>query len=95
MKHCTYICRNKNEIVMKTVKIFTNGKSLFTLENYQPSAGVCHVHGITAHSVVSVAKKRAMHTKGQLHYVVGAGDRVVLSNVSLKRGQQLGNFMVK
>jgi hypothetical protein len=79
---------------MKQVTIFTNGKSLFTLENYQPSAGVCHAHGITVHSRVSILKKRAMHTKGQLHYVSGFGDRKVLNGATLKRGQELGNFKV-
>jgi hypothetical protein len=76
------------------VTIFTNGKSLFTLENYQPSAGVCYAHNITVHSRVSILKKRAMHTGGQLHYVSGCGDRVVLNGVSLRRGQELGNFKV-
>lgn len=35
-----------------------------------------------------------MHTKGQLHYVFGSGDRKALSDVSLKRGQQLGEFKI-
>ena len=79
---------------MKKVAIFTNGKSLFTLENYGKTAGVCHSHGITLHKEVSRNVARAMHTNGTLHYVIGMGDRSVLKGVSLKRKQKLGNFDV-
>lgn len=79
---------------MKTVTIYTNGKQLFTLENYCKTAGVCHVNGITIHSEVSERKARAMHSKGSLHYVYGTGDRKHLSN-TLRRGVKVGSFEVQ
>ena len=78
---------------MKTV-IYTNGKSLFTLEDYSKTAGVSHVLGITLHSVVDVATARAMHERGQLHYIFGTGDRKELQNVSLNRKMKLNNFEI-
>lgn len=89
-----FVETKKQSNMEKQVTIFTNGKSLFTLENYSLSAGVCHAHGITVHSKVSVLKKRAMHTKGQLHYVTGIGDRKVLAGISLYKGAELGSFKV-
>ena len=77
---------------MKKVTIYTNGKSLFTLENYGKTAGVSHVNEITFYKEVSKISARAMHTNGTLHYVIGMGDRKVLKGVALKRKQRLGNF---
>jgi len=78
---------------MKTTTIYTNGKSLFTLENYDKTAGVSHANEITIHSEVSKLKARAMHSKGQLHYIFGTGDRKAIAGVSLKRGQ-ISNFQI-
>lgn len=90
-----YICGvTKNFAIMNTVTIYTNGKQLFTLENYGKTAGVCHVNGITIHSEVSKLKARAMHSNGTLHYVYGYGDRKHLKN-TLRRGAKLGSFDVK
>lgn len=77
-----------------TTTIYTNGKSLFTLENYGKTAGVCHVHGITIHSEVSQLKARAMHSNGSLKYVFGIGDRKEISEVSLSKRSKLNNFKV-
>lgn len=38
-------------------QIYTNGKSLFTLQNYGKTAGVSHPNGITFHSEVDAIKK--------------------------------------
>lgn len=72
---------------MYTTTIYTNGKSLFTLENYSKSAGVSHANEITIHSEVSKLKARSMHSNGQLHYIFGTGDRKSLAGISLKRGK--------
>jgi hypothetical protein len=80
---------------MKSVNIFTNGKTLFTLENYDKVSGVCHVNGITLKGQVSKLKARAMHSNGSLHYIFGMGNRNVLSTLSLKRNQTFGKFQVK
>lgn len=78
---------------MTTQTIYTNsiGK-LFTLENYDKVAGVCHVHGIVKYGVISKFKAREMHEKGSLHYISGFGDRKVLAG-NFKRGQ-LSNFKI-
>jgi hypothetical protein len=72
---------------MNTKTIYTNGKSLFTLENYSKSAGVSHANQITIHSVVTIRKARAMHSNGSLHYILGTGDSKHIAGLSLKRGQ--------
>lgn len=77
---------------MKTT-IYTNGKSLFTLENYDKTSGVSHANNITIHSEVSKLKARAMHSNGQLHYIFGTGNRNVIAGVALKRGQ-IANFSI-
>jgi hypothetical protein len=79
---------------MKTTTIYTNGKSLFTLENYGKIAGVNHVHGITIHSVVSTYTARGMHERGQLHYIFGTGDRKELAGVAINRKMKLNNFEI-
>lgn len=79
---------------MKTTTIYTNGKSLFTLENYSKTAGVCHVNGITLHSEVSQLKARAMHSNGQLFYVTGMGDRKQLTDLQMKRGRNTESFQI-
>lgn len=76
------------------VTIYTNGKSLFTLEDYGKTAGVCHPLNITLHSEVSKITARAMHSKGELHYIFGIGDRKVLSGVALNRKMELENFEI-
>jgi hypothetical protein len=78
---------------MKTT-IYTNGKSLFTLENYGKTAGVCYVHGITIHSEVSKLKSRQMHSLGSLFYIFGTGDKKELFNLKLSRKTKLNNFQV-
>ena len=80
---------------MKTVTIYTNGKQLFTLENYSKTTGVCHVNGITIHSEVSKLKARAMHSKGVLHYIHGVGDRKEITTSKIFRGAKIGQFEVK
>jgi hypothetical protein len=72
---------------MNAKTIYTNGKSLFTLENYSKSAGVSHANQITIHSVVTIRKARAMHSNGSLHYIFGTGDSKDIAGLSLKRGQ--------
>jgi len=79
---------------MKNITIYTNGKSLFTLENFGKSAGVCHPHNITLHSEVNQLTARAMHSRGQLHYIVGTGDRKELAGVALSRKTKLENFSI-
>jgi len=72
---------------MNATTIYTNGKSLFTLENYSKSAGVSHANQITIHSVVTLRKARAMHSTGSLHYVFGTGDTKDIAGISLRKGQ--------
>jgi hypothetical protein len=79
---------------MKKITIYTNGKSLFTLENYDKTSGVSHVHGITLHSEVSQLMARSMHEKGQLFFIFGEGDRKELSNVQLSKKTKLNNFEI-
>jgi len=79
---------------MKKVTIYTNGKSLFTLEDYSKTAGVSHVLGITIHSEASKNMARAMHTSGQMHRLEGLGDRKELQNLSLNRNMKLNNFKI-
>lgn len=79
---------------METVTVYTNGKNLFTLENYDKAAGVSHANGITIHSQVSKLKVRAMHENGQIHYISGMGDRKVLKGVSLNRKMTLKQFQI-
>ncbi len=79
-----------------TTRIYTNGKSLFTLEDYA-QGGVCHVHGIKFYEEMDVLKVRALHENGNLHYVFGVGDRKVLKDIHLKRkggGGKIGNFKI-
>jgi len=80
---------------MKNKHIFTNGTSLFTLENYGKTAGVCHEHGITFHCTVSVLKARCMHSTGSLHYVFGTGDRKALAGIKVNKRTKLENFEVR
>ena len=80
---------------MKKVTIYTNGKSLFTLESYGKTSGVSHANGVTIHSFVSVLTKRAMHERGSLHYVVGYGDMKAIDGVAMSRNKVLGSFTVK
>ena len=77
-----------------SVTIYTNGISLFTLENFSKTAGVCHPLNITFHSEVSKLTARAMHERGQLHYIFGMGDRKELAGISLKRNMKLENFEI-
>ena len=79
---------------MKNTVIYTNGKSLFTLENYNKVSGVCHSNGIVIHSEVSHLMARAMHENGRLHYIFGIGDRAAIANKPLKRGLLLGKFKI-
>lgn len=76
------------------VTIYSNGISLFSLPNYSPAAGACHVNGITIHSTVDQLKARAMHANGAMHRVYGIGDSKALQRVALKRGMKLGSFAV-
>ena len=80
---------------MKAVTIYSNGKQLFTLENYGKTAGICHENGITIYKEVSERKARAMHSKGALLYVFGYGDTKALKGVKLKRGAKIGNFEIR
>jgi len=84
----------KKKEIMRTVTIYTNGISKFTLEDFGKTAGVCHPHNITIDSEVTPLQKRAMHSRGQLHYVFGTGDRKVLSAVSLKRVMKVEGFEI-
>ena len=77
---------------MKTTTIYTNGKSLFTLENYDKTAGASHVNGITIHSEVSIRVKRAMHERGQITYIQGIGDRKELKDVIITKKSKFINF---
>ncbi len=79
---------------MQTTRIYTNGISLFTLENYDKTSGVCRPLNITFHSEVSKLTGRAMHERGQLHYIFGIGNRKELSGVALNRKMKLKNFQI-
>jgi hypothetical protein len=79
---------------METTRIYTNGISLFTLENYGKTSGVCHPLNITLHSDVSKLTAKAMHERGKLHYVFGIGDRKELASVALNRKMKLENFKI-
>lgn len=79
---------------MNNTTIYTNGISLFTLEDFGKTAGVSHPLNITIHSEVSKLKARAMHDRGQLNYVFGIGDRKELAGVALNRKMKLENFKV-
>ena len=79
---------------MKTNTIYTNGKSLFTLEDFGKTAGTCEVNEIKKHSEVSDITRRSMHSKGQLHYIFGVGNRNELKGISLKRGMKLKSFKI-
>jgi hypothetical protein len=92
-----YFCLNKQRktIIMKKVNIFrTKLGQLITLENYGATAGVCHAHGITFEKQVYQNQAQAMHSMGQLQYVIGVGDRKVLVERPLRRGKTYGNFKV-
>ena len=77
-----------------TVRIYTNGKSLFTLEDYSGFDGCSYGNNITIHSEVSKLKARAMHENGSLHYVFGTGNRKELKDLSISRKTKLNNFEV-
>jgi len=80
---------------MKTTTIYTNGKSLFTLEDFGKTAGTCEVNGISKYDEVSDTLRRSMHANGQLHYIFGIGDRKEIKGISLKKGIKLEFFQVK
>lgn len=84
---------HKHHKTMKQVTVYTNGKSLFTLENYGKTAGVSHANGVSIHSIVSIFVKRAMHTNGSLHYIIGTGDMRHIANTALSR-RNYGPFNV-
>ena len=77
---------------MKKTTIYTNGNSLFTLENYGKTSGVSELHGIKIHSIVNKIKARAMHESGELHYIFGTGDRKELNGATLNRKMNFNNF---
>ncbi|HET8738064.1 MAG TPA: hypothetical protein VFM69_15845 [Pricia sp.] len=79
---------------MENVIIYTNGKSLFTLEDYGKTAGVSHPLNITLHSEVSKITARAMHESGKLHYIFGTGDRKELAGIALNRKMKFENFEI-
>lgn len=79
---------------MKTITIFTNGKILFTLEDYCPAAGVCHSLGITQYRKVDESIKNKMHASNELYYIKGTGNRKEISNKELYKGIVLDNFTV-
>ena len=79
---------------METKNIYTNGTSLFTLENYSLTAGMCHPHNITLHGKLSKIEARAMHERGQLHYITGSGDRKEIAGIALNRKLKLKNFKI-
>lgn len=80
---------------MKTERIYKNEKGVrFTLENYDKVAAVSHANNITFDKEVDKTTARAMHERGQLHYVFGIGDRKELTG-RLRRGKEYGNFQVR
>lgn len=78
----------------KLTTIYTNGKSLFTLEDYGKKAGVCHANNITIHSEVSHRVGMAMHSTGKLHYIFGIGDTIELKDKYLNRSMKLNKFTI-
>lgn len=78
----------------KLTTIYTNGKSLFTLENYSKSAGVCHTNNITLHKEVSHLTAMSMHSSGKLHYIFGIGDTVELKDKYLNRNMKFKKFEI-
>lgn len=89
-----YMSNKQTQGIMTTVKTFTNGKSIFTLENYDWTTGVSIPNGIIFYKAISIEEKRKLHSNGSLHYVYGSGDRKVLKNTPLKRGKVYGKFEV-
>jgi hypothetical protein len=79
---------------MNNLTIYTNGQSLFTLESFGKTAGVCHEHGITIHSEVSQSNARAMHSKGSLFYIFGIADRKALSGIRLTKKTSVKGFKI-
>lgn len=77
------------------VTVYTNGVSLFTLENHDKTSGVSHSNNITIHSEISLLKARSMHSTGRLYYVFGIGDRKELKNIKLTRRLKLKNFKIR
>ncbi len=75
----------------------------FILKDFQPSASVCYPNQIVPAfydengkpEMTSQSMVRAMHERGQLHYIYGSGDRKVLTNAILKRGKKIENFEIK
>jgi hypothetical protein len=78
----------------KTTTIYTNGKSLFTLSNYDRVSGICHANGIMIAKEVTQRVARSMHENGSLFYVQGIGDRKALKNITLKKGLKIENFSI-
>ena len=78
----------------KTTTIYTNGKSLFTLSNYDRVSGICHANGIMIAKEVTQRVARSMHENGSLFYIGGIGDRKVLKNITLKKGLKIENFSI-
>ena len=78
----------------KTTTIYTNGKSLFTLSNYDKVSGICHANGIMIAKEVTQRVARSMHENGCLFYIGGIGDRKVLKNITLKKGLRIENFSI-
>jgi hypothetical protein len=79
---------------MKKITIYTNGKSRFTLSNYDKVSGICHVNGITIVKEVTPRVARRLHENGSLFYVQGIGDRKALKNITLKKGLKIENFKI-
>ena len=78
----------------KTTTIYTNGKSLFTLSNYDRVSGICHANGIMIAKEVTQRVARRLHENGSLFYVQGIGDRKALKNITLKKGLKIENFSI-
>lgn len=80
---------------MEKVTILRNEVGVrFTLENYDRVAAVSHPNNIVFDKEVDKSTARAMHERGQLHYVIGTGDRKELTG-RLRRGKTYGKFEVR
>ncbi len=78
---------------MKKLIVKNDKGQKFIFLDYQPSAAVSYPNNITPVKEVDILTARAMHEKGQLHYVSGTGDRKVFAGRIFKRGK-IGDFEI-
>ena len=76
--------------------IYTNGNQLFTLENYDKTAGISELNQISIYDEVTKFTARAMHSTGSLFYIFGIGDRKFLNKQQdFKKNIKINNFEIR